>query len=545
MERSSVRLGPYALIVFVTLSVAAPTSGQISYLPGPDFPQSVPTDGVASADLNRDGNADAVTVIFASGRLRVFLGNGDGTFDLRRETVVASGPGSVAAGDFDADGAVDVVTANWRDGSLGLFLGNGAGDFAPPLYFPGGAITSTVDVADLNRDGFDDVVVTDPAGPGLLVYRGVSGGLLASPGLPVAGAIAVAIADFDVDGFPDIAVLANGLLLTFVGDGAWGWQPRTTLPVVAAYDIVTGDFDADGLSDVAWAYYYRFYAAHVRFGDGTGGLADDRAAVQGAEFRYRLVALGPDPDGQTDLAIYRGETGFFTRPAGRADGFARSFLCCNRGDAAAADVNGDGYADLIKGEGVHLNRSHRSREGNVHSAAGPPVDVLFVNGSRGVGRARRIELVTGDPFEIYLVPPPSAPPLGPVRYALYAWRGEPRESPCNFYGLPFGLGLSAMPTPLTAGSESPQPTMIWNNLLGTEGQLGAPMRASAPAPASVVERRRGVRVSGTFFVQGIIRDTAAPNGRAAVTNGVLIVSPRRRSPHSDAAARGRLGSAAA
>src|SRR5687768_5319202 len=42
----------------------------------------------------------------------VLLGNGDGTFQARRNFAAGTGPASVAGGDFNGDGRLDLAVAN-------------------------------------------------------------------------------------------------------------------------------------------------------------------------------------------------------------------------------------------------------------------------------------------------------------------------------------------------------------------------------------------------------------------------------------------------
>ena len=77
-----------------------------------------------------------------------------------------------------------------------------------------------------------------------------------------------------------------------------------------------------------------------------------------------------------------------------------------------------------------------------------------------------------------------------------------------------------MPMPLSGGA--PAPRRVWNNV-GRFAALGAPTNASSPAP-SVVLSLPALGVSATFFLQGLVIDSAAPNGQAAVTNGVLVIA---------------------
>lgn len=162
---------------------------------------------------------------------------------------------------------------------------------------------------------------------------------------------------------------------------------------------------------------------------------------------------------------------------------------------------------------------HACRRGNVNAAAGPVADVLFVNGSVGLGDERSLVVAASAPFEIRVDRPPSKP-AGTSRFALYAWLGTP--SPATERDLPFSLGRSCFPMPLSGGP--PRPRRTWNNI-GKNAFLGAPTDPSSPAP-SVVLSLPGLPAAGgaTFFLQGLVIDSAAPNGQAAVTNGIAVTA---------------------
>lgn len=155
--------------------------------------------------------------------------------------------------------------------------------------------------------------------------------------------------------------------------------------------------------------------------------------------------------------------------------------------------------------------------GNVNGAAGPTTDVLFVNGSSGLPFERVVELGVGDPFSLCLFAPPS---LSTARYVLYLWLGAPRVPTVKI--LPFGLGVTGMPTPLTS-SCSPQPVRIANTLghtalLGTDRWPGPP---TAPAPTCLLNIP-GFPLEIDFYVQGLIVDPQSPQGQLAVTNGIRV-----------------------
>ena len=160
--------------------------------------------------------------------------------------------------------------------------------------------------------------------------------------------------------------------------------------------------------------------------------------------------------------------------------------------------------------------------GNVNASHGPVNDVLFVNGVPGSGSARQVNVAFDQPFEIRMVAPPSRP-LGPSAFALYLWRGVP--VPTSVTTLSYGLGVMAMPPPLVFPRQ-PQPLGLANNI-GRSNLLGAehwPGPRPHPAPSVVVSVSRGVGVRGSFFLQGLIIDSASPSGRLAVTNGIELIA---------------------
>jgi hypothetical protein len=271
-------------------------------------------------------------------------------------------------------------------------------------------------------------------------------------------------------------------------------------------------------------------AVRVRIGAGDGTFPtgsilparDDPRSIASADF---------DADGDADLAacnsgqsvarnavsVY-GNDGDGTFTVGGHFGAARGHYV-----AEAADIDGDGRPDVVTTSGgavtVLPNRTLSDvdcRRGRVNTGVGAAVDVLFVNGSAGSGSQRVVELSPASPLEIFFAAPPSKP-AGPSTFLLGAWRGDP--GPGDGTDLPFSLGTSCAETPLTAAA--PLRLLAWWNNIGKPNVLGAPTRPSSPAPSVVLSLPAAGREI-TFFLQGIVRDRNAPNGKAAVTNGVLV-----------------------
>ena len=97
----------------------------------------------------------------------VFLGRADGS--LGKGTAYAAGqPASyVAVGDVNHDGKLDIIAANALTASLEILPGNGDGTFRVPTSVSLPGIPRGIVVADFNGDGWPDVAV---AGSGGAVY---------------------------------------------------------------------------------------------------------------------------------------------------------------------------------------------------------------------------------------------------------------------------------------------------------------------------------------------------------------------------------------
>lgn len=139
------------------------------------------------------------------GTTNVLLNNGDGTFG--KPVQVADNSGPVALGDMTNNGILDLVTG------AGVMLGNGDGTFQQAnQQVVGGA--NSIALADVNLDGILDVIVPLTVGEGgagqVAVQLGNGDGTLQSAmyfSTGGANPFWVAIADYNGDTFPDLAVI--------------------------------------------------------------------------------------------------------------------------------------------------------------------------------------------------------------------------------------------------------------------------------------------------------------------------------------------------
>jgi uncharacterized repeat protein (TIGR01451 family) len=244
---------------------------------------------------------------------------------------VGTSPAAVVVADFNSDGKPDIAVANSGSGNVNILLNNGDGTFKPTVNFDAGMTSPTfIDVSDFNQDGIQDLAIWSlslspgPVGSTLSILLGNGDGTFQAPKTTALPApvdqytLDLAIADFNLDHKPDLAVLVhdtNGgaariLLLAGNGDGTFkAAQPGAdSLSTVVGGDVthlVAADFNRDATPDLA--------------------------AVQGAGGVQILL-------GQGDGTFHAGAT----IPV--ASGFAVS-------DIKLGDFNGDGDVDLLAKSG--------------------------------------------------------------------------------------------------------------------------------------------------------------------------------------------------
>ena len=111
---------------------------------------------LAVVDIDNDGTDDLLTGS-ASGDLRVWHGQGDGSFVLGNSYASTVAPRDVRIGDIDNNGHLDVLLVGTN--GVELWFGQGGGNFGAHQSLVTGVVPKSAVLGDWNGDGWLDIAV--------------------------------------------------------------------------------------------------------------------------------------------------------------------------------------------------------------------------------------------------------------------------------------------------------------------------------------------------------------------------------------------------
>lgn len=298
--------------------------------PGPPIEVGSLPNGMATEDLNGDGELDLVVANGGSsdstpGSVSILRGQGDGTFvtvlqfdpsseepnQLVKELATELNTQAVALGDLNDDDFIDIVAVNTNSNSLTIFFGEGALSFGNRTTVPIGASPSDIALVDLDGDGALDVITAD------------------------------SFADTD------------GAVTVRLGNGDGTFQAARAFQAGNTPNgIAVDDLNDDGHLDLV-ASNGRSSDVSVLLGDGSGDFATARTFVANAE-PITVALADMDDDGTIDVvAITKAELGTATLLRNRGGGILNAvedvLVGVSPSTIASGDMNDDAAPDLVVG----------------------------------------------------------------------------------------------------------------------------------------------------------------------------------------------------
>ena len=213
---------------------------------------------------------------------------------------------STSAGDVDCDGRVDLLRSvgdyngTYSAAEADQLLLNGAGLTHTPLDIPGAYDTRDIDVADVDGDGDQDLLRIDQGN--LRWVEQLSGGQLVDQGVLATGGYfqQVMPGDFDVDGWPDVALLDDPLglsdaIVVLRNQGAVFTEVLRVEGEVV--DAAWGDIDCDDDLDLAVGSNL---GVAIWRNDGTAGFVEVPVSTEPVR---ALALVDVDGDSAIDLVF--------------------------------------------------------------------------------------------------------------------------------------------------------------------------------------------------------------------------------------------------
>lgn len=284
-------------------------------------------------------------------------------------------PVAARMADVDNDGDPDVVVAK-RIFSKGFTLLKNEGDgiFAQAELYPSPEPTEDVETADFDQDGWIDVVVANYGQNGfatsisLFLNQGNGSFGIAQNYTVQQGPTGLAAADFDTDGYPDLAVANYGYLgqgdslSLLMNDGHGGFQPAINFFAGnSPYKVVAEYIDGDTLIDLVVANENQ--RVNVLFNSGDNDFSNrteyNVLSQWASDFYPNVVVADMDNDNDNDILYsstrtWDGNRGLVALLPNLGNGTFASAqsipltdFTAGAVDLAVGDFNNDSWLDIV------------------------------------------------------------------------------------------------------------------------------------------------------------------------------------------------------
>lgn len=323
---------------------------------------------IAAGDFNGDGMDDLASATSLGNKLSILLSHGDGSFRNAYTIEVDQGPRFLTTVDLNRDGVLDLISANGGANSqsinntVSVFVGVGNGTFLPETRYVVGDRPRELTTADFNLDGFPDLATVNVESGDVTVLIGAGDGTFESIYSIPAGPNPESLtsADLNGDGNPDLAVINDvrepntniGTVSVLAGDGTGSFSEPSTFSLrktvtSSAPSVKAGDINSDGVMDLVTVHNSSEGAILLGI---RNGRFDTATELPLGDFGKGLILEDLTGDGHLDIASANDSGGDVSIRTGIGDGTFGSETRFPVADGpvmlATGDFNGDTQPDL-------------------------------------------------------------------------------------------------------------------------------------------------------------------------------------------------------
>lgn len=303
----------------------------------------------ATADLNRDGYPDLINVD-TKGKLYILLNDGKGGFQtpvINSGASVLSSPNPVyiTTGDVNGDGLIDIIVTDYASSSVLVYINQGNGVFSTPTVvtptLASGAQLGAILLSDRNGDGYQDLVVVS--------YLQITTATGYSTNIAIQTLYGNGSGGFTVANAPETDYVYSGYSVIIPNGGAQLAKLGSAENLVIEAEAYDSNLFSTGTSVIA------FPAKSSGLFSTTPSTEVDFASNYYYALSYAngLSLADINGDGYPDITLTFGDY-YLYGALGRSDGTFADPALIENGNLefepsgwAVADVNGDGYPDMI------------------------------------------------------------------------------------------------------------------------------------------------------------------------------------------------------
>ncbi len=291
---------------FTTFSALAPTSPALIVQEEALSSVASGATELVAADLDSDGDMDAIVASGSSLRLDWYENDGSESFTRIQIPNVGGRPTAVAAVDLDQDGDLDVITGTENTAEVVWMENNGSESFTKHVIGDNAADVRSVKAADFDGDGDLDVVSASQDDDKVAWYKNDGSENFTAQVIATNVDLVKSVYTADVDGDQDIDILSaswsDDKIVWYENDGAGNFTPITiSTDANAAESVIAIDLDDDGDVDLLSAEYGD---DRVRWFENDGSQNFTPAVVATDINGARSVYAGDlDGDGDLDIAV--------------------------------------------------------------------------------------------------------------------------------------------------------------------------------------------------------------------------------------------------
>ncbi|MEQ9202781.1 MAG: Ig-like domain-containing protein, partial [Cyclobacteriaceae bacterium] len=313
----------------IRLITSSTSSGTTNFEVLQTFPKADDARSVQLADLNNDGELDAVFASANDGKVE-WRNNDGGTFSSE---VIATNAGQfrdLAVGDVDGDGDLDIITVSVGNNIVRFYEHNGDYSnvvFAPSTISSNLSNPNSVTIAQLTATGNPHIIVTSYVDDRVSAYQYQNGSFVSSTHANgINGAIYTAVGDLNGDGVSEIvsaAFLGNKIFVhsfdtttNSISAGTEIAAGLTEIQAVQLFDI-DGDGDLDIIAAGAANGLIRWYENDGNAGFTAAAIDIDAAGGNPVHFVVADINDNGYPNilvadlGNDQITMYSANPGFF------------------------------------------------------------------------------------------------------------------------------------------------------------------------------------------------------------------------------------------